>query len=136
MKSNKPLEDRIIGVIVTHGGLAAELLRTAELIVGRLEGCFAVSGSDLCDETLIEKIRGFIGDHKGQKAIIFIDYYGGSCCTNSVRATEGIQGVKVVSGVNLPMILDFVTKRSLMRFEEMVDHLIQRGRESVKVIDL
>jgi PTS system mannose-specific IIA component len=136
MRPEKAIRERIIGVIVTHGALAKELLRTAELIVGRLEGCFAISGSDLCDETLIEEIRSFIGDHVEQKAIIFIDYYGGSCCTNSVRAAEGIRGVKVVSGVNLPMILDFVTKRSLMGFEEMVDHLVQRGRESVKVIDL
>jgi mannose/fructose-specific phosphotransferase system component IIA len=68
--------------------------------------------------------------------LVFVDYYGGSCCVNSVRAAQGIAGVKVISGVNLPLLLAFLTKRSTMSFQAMVDHLIRRGRESVKVIDL
>lgn len=125
-----------IGIIVTHGKLAEELLRTAELIVGKSEGCFALCGSDLCDEALIGRIRKIIKDSGQKNAVLFVDYFGGSCCINSVRATEGLRGVKVVSGVNLPVLLDFITKRTSMNFEEMVRHLIRRGNESIKVVDL
>jgi mannose/fructose-specific phosphotransferase system component IIA len=70
-----------------------------------------------------------------KKAHVFVDYFGGSCCTNSMRAVHVMKGVKVISGVNLPMLLDFATKRDLLEFQEMVDHLLRRGRESVKLVD-
>ena len=124
-----------IGIIVTHGRLAEELLRTAELIIGTVEDCFAISGSDLCDEELIRRIRGIILESGREHAVIFVDYFGGSCCINSARAIDGIGGVKVVSGVNLPLLLDFLTKQGTMGFEEMISHLVSRGSESIKVLD-
>lgn len=124
-----------IGIIVTHGRLAEELLRTAELIIGAVTDCYAISGSDLCDEDLVRCIRRIIIDSGRKHAVIFVDYFGGSCCINSARAVEGIQGVKVVSGVNLPLLLDFLTKQGTMGFEEMIRHLISRGSESIKVLD-
>ena len=126
----------IAGIVVTHGKLAEELVRTAELIVGEIDDLHAVSGSDLCDESVIGAIRDILARRDGARAVVFVDYFGGSCCINSVRAVEGESGVKVVSGVNLPVLLAFATKRGAMPFDEMVEHLIRRGRESLKVIDL
>ena len=128
--------DRTAGIVVTHGRLADELVRTVELIVGAQEDLFAVSGSDLCDESVIGKIREILARREDARVIVFVDYFGGSCCINSVRAVEGETGIKVVSGVNLPVLLAFATKRGTMPFDEMIDHLIRRGRESLKVIDL
>ncbi len=127
---------RTAGIVVTHGRLAEELVRTAELIVGEQEELYAVSGSDLCDESVIGKIREILARRDNANVIVFVDYFGGSCCINSVRAVEGETGIKVVSGVNLPVLLAFATKRGTMPFDEMIDHLIRRGRESLKVIDL
>ncbi len=126
----------IAGIVVTHGKLAEELVRTAELIVGEIDDLHAVSGSDLCDESVIGAIRDILARRDGGRAVVFVDYFGGSCCINSVRAVDGESGVKVVSGVNLPVLLAFATKRGAMPFDEMVEHLIRRGRESLKVIDL
>jgi mannose PTS system EIIA component len=127
---------RIAGIVVTHGKLAEELVRTAELIVGHIDDLHAVSGSDLCDESVIGTIRGILARREDARVVVFVDYFGGSCCINSVRAVEGETGIKVVSGVNLPVLLAFATKRGTLPFDEMVDHLIRRGRESLKVIDL
>jgi mannose/fructose-specific phosphotransferase system component IIA len=126
----------ITGIVVTHGKLAEELVRTAALIVGEIDDLYAVSGSDLCDESVIGQIRDILARRDGARAVVFVDYFGGSCCINSVRAVEGESGIKVVSGVNLPVLLAFATKRGAMPFDEMIEHLIRRGRESLKVIDL
>jgi PTS system mannose-specific IIA component len=125
-----------IGIVVTHGNLAEELCHTTELIVGKLSGCYAISGSEVCDEDLIAKIRAIIDREQNRNTIVFVDYFGGSCCLNSMRAVRGLQGVKVISGVNLPVLLDFVTKRNLFGFQEMVNHLINRGKESVRLVEL
>ena len=134
--SDEKHSDRITGIVVTHGKLAEELVRTVELIVGAQEDLYAVSGSDMCDESVIGAIREILASREDAQVIVFVDYFGGSCCINSVRAVEGETGIKVMSGVNLPVLLAFATKRGTMPFDEMIDHIIRRGRESLKVIDL
>jgi PTS system mannose-specific IIA component len=134
--SNEQQSTDVAGIIVTHGRLADELLRTVELIIGPQGNLYAISGSDLCDENVIGGIREIIGRRGGKQVLVFVDYFGGSCCINSVRAVEGEEGIKVMSGVNLPVLLAFATKRGALPFDELVDHLVRRGRESVKVIAL
>ena len=126
----------ITGIVVTHGQLGEELLRTVELIVGELHDCYALSGSDLGDEKVIESIHGILEENKTQRAVVFVDYFGGSCGASCVRATRGLEGVTVISGVNLPILLDFVTKQGMMGYSDIVTHLIERGRESVKVVEI
>jgi PTS system mannose-specific IIA component len=126
----------ITGIVVTHGQLGEELLKTVSLIVGELHDCYSLSGSDLGDEQVIKAIHKILDASNTERAVIFVDYFGGSCGHSCVKATRGLKGVKVISGVNLPILLDFVTKQSMMGFDEIVDHLIQRGRESVRVVEI
>lgn len=126
----------ITGIIVTHGKLGEELLRTVGLIVGEVHDCYALSGSDLGDENVVRSIREILDRNDAKSAVVFVDYFGGSCGASCVRATRGLEGVKVISGVNLPILLDFVTKQGIMDLDEIVDHLIHRGQESVRVIEL
>ena len=124
----------ITGIIVTHGQLGEELLRTVGLIVGEIHDCYALSGSDLGDESVVSSIREILDRNKANRAVVFVDYFGGSCGASCVKATRGLEGVKIISGVNLPILLDFVTKKGIMGLDEIVEHLIQRGQESVRVI--
>ncbi len=126
----------ITGIVVTHGQLGEELLKTVRLIVGDIHDCYALSGSDLGDERVIKSIHEILDAKKAKNAVVFVDYFGGSCGASCVRATRGLVGVKVISGVNLPILLDFVTKQGMMGFDEIVDHLIKRGQESVKIVDI
>lgn len=128
-------ENDAIGIIVTHGNLAQELLNTVESIVGKIDFCQAISNADLNDEALIERVRKIIDEHRDAYLILFVDYFGGSCSMNCSRAVKGYDRAVVISGINLPILLDFVTKRGTMGPEEIIDHLIKRGQESVRIID-
>ena len=123
-------------IVVTHGQLGEELLRTVGLIVGEIHDCYALSGSDLGDEKVIRSIHEILDVNDVSRAVVFVDYFGGSCGASCVKATRGLEGVKIISGVNLPILLDFVTKQRTMGLDDIVDHLIQRGQESVKVIEI
>ncbi len=127
---------QIAGIVVTHGGLAEALIRTAELVVGKQEDIWAISGADLNDEQVIARIREIVAGRPDGRALVFVDFFGGSCCANSQRAAEGSPGVRIISGVNLPMLLDFATKRRTSDLDGIVDHLIRRGRESIKLVSL
>ncbi len=134
--SDGTTDGRTVGIVVTHGKLAEELVRTVELILGKQEDLHAVPAGELCDEDIVRAVREILGARGGARALVFVDYFGGSGCVNCVRAVERMEGIKILSGVNLPILLSFATKRGTMPYEEMVDHLVRRGRESVKVIDL
>lgn len=130
-----PKKNLVAGIIVAHGELAAELLKTAEVVVGKVENLFPISGSSLTDEDIVARIKEIISRYTDGKVLIFVDYFGSSCCTNSIKAAHGLENAKVVSGVNLPIILDFITKRELYDFDVMIRHIIERGRESVRLVE-
>lgn len=122
---------RIVGIIVTHGRLADAFVKTVEGILGKTDDLFSLSADELRDSVVVSRIREIIAGTGVEKVVLFVDYSGGSCYSNCARATQGCDDVRVVSGVNLPVLLDFMTKRKIMGFDEMVDHLIKRGRDSI-----
>ncbi len=103
----------MIGIVVaTHGSMGIELVKTAELIVGKCEKIEAVpflpheSGEEL---TL--KVKQAIADvNDGDGVVIFVDLIGGNCCTISGAFLRD-EKIEVISGVNLPMIIKLVNHR-------------------------
>lgn len=99
-------------VVATHGGLAEEILRTAEGIVGPLEQCEAVSvGSGLS----MEDARARLGDavkrvDSGEGALVLTDMFGGTPANLALTFLD--DRLEVVTGVNLPMILKLATVRA------------------------
>ena len=121
-------------LLVTHGNLGAELLGTAELIVGRQEGARVLSNRELSSESLSEAIRSELLTYGGDEAVIFVDVAGGSCLC-ACRIAEGeLKKVKVISGVNLPMVLEFFHYRGRLPFDELVERVAVKGREGIQTL--
>jgi len=119
-------------VIVTHGRLAEELLAAAELIVGKIEGCLAVSISP--DEDM-DKAEARIGSairkvNQRQGALILTDLFGGTPSNLSLTFLEAGQ-VEVLSGVNLPMLLSLATSRDDKSLIETADVALEAGRNNI-----
>ena len=96
------------GVVVAHGGLAAALIGAVEQIAGTVSGLVPVSNVDCDRGTLEEKILEAVG---GGPAIVFIDMPSGSCLFAAMRRLSATDGVRVVTGVNLAMLLEFAFHR-------------------------
>jgi PTS system mannose-specific IIA component len=99
-------------VVATHGQLAEELLRTAATIVGPLERCEAVS---IGAGTSMEEARGKLGEtirrvDDGHGVIVLTDMFGGTPANLALTFLD--EGIEVVTGVNLPMILRLATTRT------------------------
>ncbi len=99
---------QITGVIVGHGQLAAALVGAVEQIAGADSGLLAISNTDCDRGTLEEKILAAITPGP---ALVFIDMPSGSCLFAAMRQMQEIPGVRVVTGVNLAMLLEFVFHR-------------------------
>lgn len=107
-------------LVITHGKIASALVDASKKIAGNCEQLFTLSAENSAPEQLAEDITAFIENNKRTAGIFFlVCLRGGSYWNTAIRATRECNNVKILSGVNLPMILSYVTKRNNLDFEEL-----------------
>jgi mannose/fructose-specific phosphotransferase system component IIA len=104
------MSEGLRGVVVCHGRLAGALVEAAESISGVTGALVPVSNTD-CDRNLLEERVAQAVD--GRAAVVFVDLASGSCLFAVLKRLRALEGVKVVTGVNLAMLVDFVFHRDL-----------------------
>ncbi len=119
----------LTGVVVGHGSLGTALVDAVERIVGSASGLVAVSNSG-CDRDQIEaRLDAAIN---GQDAILFIDMPSGSCLFAAMRQLKDRPGVRMVTGVNLAMLIEFAFHRD-GQVDEVAELVAEAGRRAVGV---
>jgi PTS system mannose-specific IIA component len=120
-------------VIICHEDMGAELVRAAEMIVGRIEAVEAVSvKQDSAPETLRDRILSAIKKVDRKKGVmLFTDMFGGTP-SNIALAFLG-DSVEVVSGVNLSMVIKFANHRDEKTLPELA-RLVQEAAQKSIVI--
>lgn len=124
-------------LILTHGGLARELLAAAQIISGRLSGFEALSldWNDTFEEAKA-KVRAAIDRlEDGEGVLILTDMYGGT--PSNVAVTFLHPGkVEVLTGVNLPMVLRLACQQTEepTNLEGMARWLQSKGQRSLCLV--
>ena len=121
-------------VVVTHGGLAEELVAAARTIVGEEVNLTAVSiaWDDAVGEAhrrILEEVRAV---DQGEGVILITDMFGGTP-TNVALSLMGESKVEIVTGVNLPMIIKFTNLEQTGDVSECARVLAEKGRSSIQV---
>lgn len=98
------------GVVAGHGEVAAGLVRAVEEISG-VRGALVPISNAGCDRLQLERrIAEAMGPGPG---VVFVDMPSGSCLFAALHDLPNWTDVRVVTGVNLAMLLDFVFHREL-----------------------
>ena len=120
-------------VIVCHEDMGAELVRAAEMIVGRIESVETVSvKQDSAPEMLRDRIQGAIKKVDRKKGVmLFTDMFGGTP-SNIALAFLG-ENVEVVSGVNLSMLIKFANHRDEKALLELAKLVQEAAQKSVVI---
>lgn len=116
------------GVVVAHGSLADGLVGAVRQIAGVTSG--ALCGVHNRGRRRREVRARIVAELTGPRNLIFTDLRGGSCHLAALIVTREHPGVPVITGVNLPMLLDFVFHRRL-GFDELVPRLAEKGRAAI-----
>ncbi|MEZ5313067.1 MAG: PTS sugar transporter subunit IIA [Thermoanaerobaculia bacterium] len=120
-------------LLVTHGGLAEELLAAARTISGELPGFRALT-LDWKDglEAARQRIAGEIAAlPAGAEIIILTDMYG-STPTNAALDLAEAGRIEVISGVNLPMVVRLACSSAPgMPVTDVARWLEIKGRRSI-----
>lgn len=120
-------------LILTHGGVAPELLETARVISGRLESfrALSLSWSDSFEQAR-EKVGQALSDLESQEGILVLTDILGGTPFNVAMVFRDPGNVEIVSGVNLPMVVRLgclVTKSKPLN--ELTAWIRDKGRASI-----
>jgi PTS system mannose-specific IIA component len=120
-------------VLVTHAGLAGALKSAAEMIVGTIDMCASVEviPGEHADE-IMARVVSAVEAVSADGAIIMTDLFGGTPSNMAMSfLKEG--RIEVLTGVNLPMLIEFCSRRGRMSVADLATELLRSGREGIIV---
>jgi mannose/fructose-specific phosphotransferase system component IIA len=124
-------EPELRGILVSHGSMAAGMVDAVRRITGVADDVLqAVSNDERSPEELRDAILDRVEDGP---AVVFTDLVAGSCTLAARLSCRDRPRVVLITGVNLPMLLDFVFHRA-DPLEVVARRLVTKGREGVRVL--
>ena len=100
-------------IVACHGRFAEELVNSAAMVFGEAEGVHAVTfmpGEG--PEDLIRKYEAIMAEAGISDDVLFlVDLFGGSPYNAAIRVAAPTAHADVLSGVNLPMLLELLDSR-------------------------
>jgi mannose/fructose-specific phosphotransferase system component IIA len=121
-------ETPLRGVVVGHGALAHGLISAVRRIAGTEEHVLVgLSNEGLGPDGIRDRVDEIL---EGGPGVVFADLREGSCGLAARRCCKGRADRLLITGVNLPMLLDFVMQRH-RPIPELAERLVQRGQTAV-----
>ena len=116
-------------LVVGHGGFAAGLISAVDQITGRGALLIGLSNSGMTPEEMQAAVDRYCEEGVN---VVFTDLPGGSATVCARRVSASRKGMIIVSGVNLPALLDYVF--SADDSAASVEHAAARGRDTITVL--
>ena len=122
-------------IVACHGRFADELVKSAAMVYGEAESVHAVTfmpgeGPD----DLLRKYEEIVAAEGSPEAVLLlVDLFGGSPYNAAVRLASAHEGMDVLSGVNLPMLLELLDSRDEnSTVPQLVESAYNASREGTK----
>lgn len=120
-------------IVMTHGYLARELVSTVQGIVGQVPDLVAVClESHEGIEDLQHKLMAVLAQDRQDRNgyLLLVDMFGGTP-SNVALVLAQQYPLQVITGVNLPMVLEAVLHRPLMTLNALADLVACKGCQSI-----
>lgn len=117
---------------MSHGNMAIETLKSAELIIGELPETVAL-GLQKSDgpETLKAKVETEIKKYYGKEPVfLIVDLLGGTPGNVAVNLTQDYPEMHVISGLNLPMVINYANQKFIGQDIEVND-IMKEGKDGI-----
>ena len=125
-------------LVLAHGDLADELVKSVEMIIGSVPGVYSIGlepseNLEHYEGRLRKVIDGTADDDMRSGTIILADMFGGSCANvaSKIVAEYGLDNSAVITGVNLPMLLDTIINRDVLKFDALRQKTLDAGSRSI-----
>jgi len=128
-----PRSDEMIGgIIVSHGKLAEELLNALNIILGEAVNIEAISIGwyDDVEGSKIKINQSLRRVDQKNGVLIFTDMFGGTPSNLSFTFLKEGQ-VDIITGVNLPMLIKFVSLQRGYDLKEVARKVVEQGQKNI-----
>lgn len=122
-------------IVMSHGLMAQETLKSAQMIVGEIDGAVAISmleadGLEVTTNKLREALEG-IG---AEDVVVLVDLLGGTPSNVAVKAFFEHKNIEVVTGLNLSLVIEYAVS-PLTSALEMAEYLATVGKDSIQKVE-
>ena len=116
--------------------MAEGMLEAARMIVGDMEGIVAVSLQEAdAVENLMDRISDAISSvDTGDGVLMLVDVFGASPFNASARLAMVRDKIEVISGMNLPMLLELAIQHSEGDLDALVRTALDAGSSSIRTL--
>ncbi|OGC00698.1 hypothetical protein A2V82_02970 [candidate division KSB1 bacterium RBG_16_48_16] len=116
-------------VLLTHGPIGDAIIEAVKGIMGIEDGLHALSVTNMSVAEITQRLLSLINapEEKSDGVVILASLKGGSCWNVAVSVAKDHPHIQVVSGLNLPMVLTFMTKRESHAIDELATTLEKDG---------
>lgn len=118
-------------VVVTHGRLGEEMVRTLYGVLGPVPGLEAVSSTDEDPEIVKGAIRRMVQRVDDGDGVLVLTDMLGDTATNLSLTIARTARAEVVAGVNMPMLIKAVSARRTMALRELAAFIREYGRDHI-----
>ena len=120
-------------VVVCHQDMGPELVKAAEMIVGKIEAVATVSvKQDSAPEMLRDEIQAAIRKVDRKKGVmLFTDMFGGT--PSNIALAFLSEAVEVVTGVNLSMLIKFANHRDEKLLPDLAKLVQEAAQKSIVI---
>jgi len=120
------------GIIVSHGKLAEELLNALTIILGEVVNMEAISIGWYDDVEDSKRKINLSLKRVDQKngILIFTDMFGGTPSNLSFSFLKDDR-IEIITGVNLPMLIKFVSLQRRNKLKEVAKKVVEQGKKNI-----
>ncbi len=120
-------------LIVTHGTMGKAVIDVARKIIGENnEGnIFFISNDNISTAEIAERIKEITDNFPESYFLIITDFPGGSCFIASKKISSSSTRISSLSGLNISMVLSFLTKKDLFPGRKLAEIVKTDGNRAI-----
>ncbi len=118
-------------LIATHGTFAAGIKSSLEMITGEAENLFIIEAYIDGNKSITGSLEAVLENIEAEdELIVFTDLAGGSI-TSEILQSALRDNIYIISGVNLPLLLDIILADPASDINEVIETGIANAREQI-----
>lgn len=124
-------------IVATHGKLSEGFRDTIDMVMGGRKGLYFIEFSQDDEiENLREKFINIKNSIEEESEILILtDLFGGTPCNTAIKiALESKLRIKILSGVNLPMLIEAVLNQDSI-LDEVIESILSSSKQGIINID-
>lgn len=124
----------MVGFILTgHGTFSNGLASAIDMVAGNQENFAIVPFAGDQAATFGDELKTAIADMaaKSDGVLVFCDLLGGTPFNQAMMAAQDIDNVQVITGANLPMVIELLFLRASASLDELAAQAVEVGKNGI-----